>query len=269
MCFHDKFPHICFSKGQIQDKEKELKRDYRCLKDARTQSGASWDEKLGMIIADDPAVWDNIIHSFPRAKKFRNKPFPIFEALGELYDGQTAEGLLNFTSLQPTNTLDQSRNTEDDIVTQLGADDLLMENNQDDLNNDDPITASEQSKVEVSNQLNQRRQTVSTSRKPPEDKREKNPKRHKQNGNVADAMEKYIELRHKQAEEEMVREKEATKQVDEFSIKKCIDVLSTMNELSPEENARAFSVFKDAQNREIFISANPTARILWLKLQMG
>lgn len=62
MCFHDKFPHICFSKGQIQDKEKELKRDYRCLKDARTQSGASWDEKLGMIIADDPAVWDNIIH---------------------------------------------------------------------------------------------------------------------------------------------------------------------------------------------------------------
>lgn len=101
---------------------------------------------------------------------------------------------MNFTSLQPTNTLDQSRNTEDDIVTQVGADDLLMENNQDDLNNDDPITASEQSKVEVSNQLNQRRQTVSTSRKPPEDKREKNPKRHKQNGNVADAMEKYIEL---------------------------------------------------------------------------
>lgn len=175
---------------------------------------------------------------------------------------------MNFTSLQPTNTLDQSRNTEDDIVTQVGADDLLMENNQDDLNNDDPITASEQSEVEVSNQLNQRRQTVSTSRKPPEDKREKNPKRHKQNGNVADAMEKYIELRHKQAEEEMVREREATKQVDEFSIKKCIDVLSTMNELSPEENAQAFSVFKDAQNREIFISANPTARILWLKLQM-
>lgn len=40
---------------------------------------------------------------------------------------------MNFTSLQPTNTLDQSRNTEDDIVTQVGADDLLMENNQDDL----------------------------------------------------------------------------------------------------------------------------------------
>uniref|UniRef100_A0A0E0JZ04 Uncharacterized protein n=1 Tax=Oryza punctata TaxID=4537 RepID=A0A0E0JZ04_ORYPU len=95
--------------------------------------------------------------SFPRAKKFRNKPFPIFEALGELYDGQIAEGLLNFTSLQPTITLDQSRNTEDDIVTQVGADDLPMENNQDDLSNNDLITASEHAEMEVSNQLNQRR----------------------------------------------------------------------------------------------------------------
>uniref|UniRef100_A0A0E0KEL6 Uncharacterized protein n=1 Tax=Oryza punctata TaxID=4537 RepID=A0A0E0KEL6_ORYPU len=94
--------------------------------------------------------------------------------------------------------------------------------------------------MEVSNQLNQRRQSASTSMKPPEDKTEKNPKRHKQNGNVVDVMEKYIELRLKQAEEEMARDREATKQVDEFSIKNCIVVLSTMKELSPEENAHAF-----------------------------
>ncbi|KAF0919035.1 hypothetical protein E2562_027664 [Oryza meyeriana var. granulata] len=74
---------------------------------------------------------------------------------------------------------------------------------------------------------------------------------------MADMMEKYIELRHKQAEEEMEREREATKQVDEFSIKKCISVLGTMKEPSPEENAQAFDVFEDAQNREIFISADP------------
>jgi hypothetical protein len=28
-----------------------------------------------------------IVQSFPRAKKFRNKYFPLFEALGELHDG--------------------------------------------------------------------------------------------------------------------------------------------------------------------------------------
>uniref|UniRef100_J3LTL6 Myb/SANT-like domain-containing protein n=1 Tax=Oryza brachyantha TaxID=4533 RepID=J3LTL6_ORYBR len=122
--FHDKFPHVTFSRGQIQDKEKELKRDYRCLKDARSQSGVSWDDKLGMIVADDPTLWSNICFSFPPAKKFRNKPFPIFEALGELYDGQTAEGLLSFTSLQPTNTQDQTTNPQDDVVTEIGADEF-------------------------------------------------------------------------------------------------------------------------------------------------
>uniref|UniRef100_J3MW83 Protein kinase domain-containing protein n=1 Tax=Oryza brachyantha TaxID=4533 RepID=J3MW83_ORYBR len=122
--FHDKFPHVTFSKRQIQDKEKELKRDYMCLKDARSQSGVSWDDKLGMIVADDPTVWSNICFSFPPAKKFCNKPFPIFEALGELHDGQTAEGLLSFTSLQPTNTQDQTTNPQDDVVTEIGADEF-------------------------------------------------------------------------------------------------------------------------------------------------
>ncbi|XP_040378720.1 uncharacterized protein LOC107303897 [Oryza brachyantha] len=257
--FHDKFPHVTFSRGQIQDKEKELKRDYRCLKDARSQSGVSWDDKLGMIVADDPTLWSNICFSFPPAKKFRNKPFPIFEALGELYDGQTAEGLLSFTSLQPTNTQDQTTNPQDDVVTEIGADEF---ENQDDMTNDDPTTTSEHIEVEASTQFNER-QSASTSRnRPLEDKRQKNPKRRKQNGNVAEMMEKYIELRHKQVEDEMAREKELAKQVDEYSIKNCIAVLSTMKELSPEETAHAFNVFKDTQNREIFMSVDPTSRIL-------
>lgn len=58
--FHDKFPHVSFSKMQIQEKEKELKRDYRMIKDARTQSGVSWDERLCMIQAEAP-IWDNIL----------------------------------------------------------------------------------------------------------------------------------------------------------------------------------------------------------------
>jgi hypothetical protein len=41
--FHEKFPYVTFTKCQIQDKEKELKRDYKALKEARQQSGVSWD----------------------------------------------------------------------------------------------------------------------------------------------------------------------------------------------------------------------------------
>lgn len=58
--FHQNFKHVSFSRQQIQDKEKELKREYRMLKEARQQSGASWDDKLCMIVADPP-VWANII----------------------------------------------------------------------------------------------------------------------------------------------------------------------------------------------------------------
>lgn len=58
--FHEKFPYVNFTKVQIQDKERELKREYRVLKEARKQSGVSWDDKLCRIEGDE-AVWNNII----------------------------------------------------------------------------------------------------------------------------------------------------------------------------------------------------------------
>lgn len=56
-------------------------------KDAKQQSGVHFDEKAGRIKAC-PEVWKNIIDSYPKAKKFRSKGFPLYETLGELYDGQ-------------------------------------------------------------------------------------------------------------------------------------------------------------------------------------
>ena len=93
--FHEKFSRVSFTKVQIQDKERELKRDYKVLKEARKQSGVSWDERLCRIEAEEP-IWDNIIMSFPKAKKFRMKSFPLFEALGELYDGMFILSTCNF-----------------------------------------------------------------------------------------------------------------------------------------------------------------------------
>ena len=49
-----------FSKSQIQDKEKELKREYRMLKEARKQSGVGWDNKRCMIEAHTD-LWDNLM----------------------------------------------------------------------------------------------------------------------------------------------------------------------------------------------------------------
>ena len=58
--FHGRHKHVKFTKSQIQDKEKELKRDYRMLKEARKQSGVGWNENRCMIEAD-AHLWDNLM----------------------------------------------------------------------------------------------------------------------------------------------------------------------------------------------------------------
>ena len=57
--FHAKHKHASFTKSQIQDKEKELKREYRMLKEARKQSGVGWCENRCVIVAD-AELWENL-----------------------------------------------------------------------------------------------------------------------------------------------------------------------------------------------------------------
>uniref|UniRef100_A0ACD5T9J1 Uncharacterized protein n=1 Tax=Avena sativa TaxID=4498 RepID=A0ACD5T9J1_AVESA len=124
--FRTKYTYVTMDKNQIQMKERELKRDYKMLKEARMQSGASWNEKRCMIEAE-PHLWDNIIASFPKAQKFRKKPFPLFEALGELYDGQYAEGTWNFTSTQPPQYHVLTQVNEGDQLSSNGVEFLDLE----------------------------------------------------------------------------------------------------------------------------------------------
>ena len=58
--FNEKFPLAHFTKQQIQSKEKELKENYKIIRDARKNSDASWNESLCMIIAK-PKIWDEMI----------------------------------------------------------------------------------------------------------------------------------------------------------------------------------------------------------------
>ncbi|CAO2200225.1 unnamed protein product, partial [Urochloa humidicola] len=111
---------------------KELKRDYRLLKDAKSQSGAHFDEKMGRITAA-PAVWANILISHPKAKKFRNKSFPLYEALGELYDGRTAEGTYNYTSTQVPNLTQAGNGNELLHAEQEGGEEALAGQEEDDI----------------------------------------------------------------------------------------------------------------------------------------
>lgn len=57
---NEKHPYALFTKLRIQNKEKDLKRDYRFLKEAMMQSGISWDDSRKMVVAK-PALWENIL----------------------------------------------------------------------------------------------------------------------------------------------------------------------------------------------------------------
>ncbi|XBI60955.1 hypothetical protein VPH35_041819 [Triticum aestivum] len=78
--FNRKFPLANFSKQQIQEKDKDLKENYKAVRDSQKQSGTGWDDNA-------------------RIKKFRSKPFMLFKSLALLHEGCVASGDLNFVSI--------------------------------------------------------------------------------------------------------------------------------------------------------------------------
>ncbi|CAN6317337.1 unnamed protein product [Urochloa humidicola] len=278
--FQERFSYVSFTKTQIQEKEKELKRDYHLLKEAKQQSGSHFNSTLGMIEAD-PAVWNNIITSFPKAKKFQTKPFPLFDTLGELYDGHTAQGSLNFTSAvskpsEQEQPIENEASENGDYNSALRATPQLYLDDDDD---DGVMTLQQPSQRGAGTTSN--RPFASRSEKdfaPPNasrvekgsalsNARRMEGKKQKQD-NVAGMMQKYLEVRMIQVEGEVADKAKAVAEADDFSIKNCISHLNTIEELSGEERAEAFDVFKDAQNRQIFMTAEPISRLIWLRKEM-
>ena len=119
----------------------------------------------------------------------------------------------------------------------------------------------------------------------------KEAKRPKRGARIEEMMERFLEKREeetalmaKQAEEEsarrakqeeefvarLAREKEAAESND-FSIKRCISVLNTL-EVTKEEKVKAFVVFiKSKENREAFISgceSDVESTLIWLRNEM-
>jgi len=247
--FQASHPYVSYTKGQIQDKEKELKRVYKMLKEARKQSGASWNDKRSMIEAEE-ALWDNLIISFPKIGKFRTKAFPLFDALGELYDGQTAEGTYNFTSTQQSK---QPILTEVEFDPEVSSVEVIQ-----------PHIGETVVDVEDDTQGGMQEAAAPSVAVAPSTSTDIEPKRRRSNADVAAMMEKYIEMKTKQIEDT----KADSRNMDEFSIKNCIARLSTM-EFSQEEKVKALRVFKSADNRELFICTDLETAAMWLRSEMA
>jgi hypothetical protein len=83
---------------------------------------------------------------------------------------------------------------------------------------------------------------------------------------------RYLDMKIKQVEDEaaqLAKEKEAA-QDNDFSIKRCITILRTMD-VTVDEKIKAAEVFNIPNNRETFICFNddePETSLLWLRGKM-
>jgi hypothetical protein len=76
----------------------------------------------------------------------------------------------------------------------------------------------------------------------------------KQDGKVVGMMGRFLERKEQQAEVE-----------NTFTISACITVVDGIEDLSDDEKVDAYDVFKDAQNRAIFMTAKERTRLKWLR----
>ncbi|XP_062186758.1 uncharacterized protein LOC133890385 [Phragmites australis] len=257
--FNEKFPSTGFTKSQIQEKEKELKGSYKAIRDARKQSGTGWNASMCMINAE-PYIWDKFIVDFPKVRKFRTKTFPLYESLAQLYEvnlgafihyetGSIAIGDLNFTSTEPT------EQQPPPPTEHVNLDDPNVGLNPFFANLDVQRASSDTMDDEVEN-------TTSSYSGQKGDDHGKNRKQ----SQVAGVLQDYVNFRKKQTKKFMDELNETTKPKDDYSIKNCLALLESIEELSDEKKAMATSIFKCELNREIFINfKNPKVRLLWVK----
>jgi hypothetical protein len=196
------------------------------------------------------------LHTFPRVKKFRKKSFPLFDALGELYDGHIAQETWNITSTQPLQNSDEGEKFKTIEVEDEDTNEPQVEAR---IEQDEDIVIVER----VEHRLPKRSGAPTVNQE--ETKRVRK-----------DALEgligRYLDVKTKQVADEAAqstKEKEVA-QDNDFSIKRCISVLKTMD-ITRDEKIKAAEVFNTPNYRETFICFNddePEVALLWLRGKM-
>jgi hypothetical protein len=83
---------------------------------------------------------------------------------------------------------------------------------------------------------------------------------------IARVLQNYVDIRANETKIFMNELNETTKEAGDYSIKRCLDLLESIEELSDEEKAQATNVLKCEVNKEIFMNFKiPKVRLLWVK----
>ncbi|KAF7016845.1 hypothetical protein CFC21_030372 [Triticum aestivum] len=274
--FNDRHPDAGFTKVQIQEHETQLKKDYKLIKSILQRDGVSWDQNASMIRTTDE-IWDEIIDESPKARKYQSKSFPLLQSLEMLLERDIPEGVGNIdeednntstlrsmsrrlSALVP-GSIDEGENNIIALQRTLelgsqGLEDVDLLQNHDEEALERPQPGADPKPQQRADEPAQSSSCI----EPQKDKRKK-----RKASDIQQTMEAYLDFRMKQA-----RTKEQTKKDGEqFSISRCIKALHSMTDVSDQVRVLAADVFKDAVNREIFLSYEPRLRALWLKREVN
>nr|XP_048325378.1 uncharacterized protein LOC125421218 [Ziziphus jujuba var. spinosa] len=105
----------------IESKLKKWKKQYGIIYDMLNKSGFGWNDTLKCVEIDSDDAWKAYVQSNPSAKSWRDKPFPIYERLANIFGKDRATGhgaqtpidLVNDINMEPDN--DQF----DDVVSPM------------------------------------------------------------------------------------------------------------------------------------------------------
>ncbi|CAN6327455.1 unnamed protein product [Urochloa humidicola] len=299
--FNKKFS-CSFSTAQVKQKEQDLKKDYRTIKDLVSESGFGWSSDRMMVTAAD-AVWESMEQRKNKDALFwRDKTFPYYDDLFILYDGRYAEGRSCRGMDHYANKARSPSEVSADVQLQSpspstptpGCLAFDVEESRDDTNwfgldeftpvtnlmppeaPDGPVTNLTPLEAPVTNLMppDQFAETLRHNCRPssstPEQVDGKRTKRQKAtHANTTENFhESYLKLRREEIERFAAIEEK--KLEDPFSIKKCITVLEGLSDLQTGDMLKAADIFKDSpSNREVFLSfGSDELRVGWLLRQI-
>ncbi|KAJ1254554.1 hypothetical protein BS78_K032600 [Paspalum vaginatum] len=87
-----------FSLNQVKQKEQDLKKDYRSVRDLLAESGFGWDPER-IVVDAPPSVWASFAarKNSKDALHWQDRPFPYYDALAPLYDGELYIGMDHYS----------------------------------------------------------------------------------------------------------------------------------------------------------------------------
>nr|XP_048322668.1 uncharacterized protein LOC112489630 isoform X3 [Ziziphus jujuba var. spinosa] len=85
-----KLAEMCPNSGlratpHIESKLKKWKKQYGIIYDMLNKSGFGWNDTLKCVEIDSDDAWKAYVQSNPSAKSWRDKPFPIYERLANIF----------------------------------------------------------------------------------------------------------------------------------------------------------------------------------------